>query len=74
MSYRRAVIPALVGSLLITLFLWWAGASAPALQLRGTTNVFTFSPRRELQRWLTPWSYDPRARRCPADPGAGTRR
>ncbi|MEV6992625.1 hypothetical protein AB0N87_25980 [Streptomyces sp. NPDC093228] len=57
MSYRRAVIPALVGGLLITLLLWWAGASAQALQLRGTTNVFDVQSAAELQRWLTPWSY-----------------
>ncbi|MBW8706376.1 hypothetical protein MBT84_42830 [Streptomyces sp. MBT84] len=57
MSYRRAMIPALVGSLLITLLLWWAGASAQALQLRGTTNVFDVQSAAELQRWLTPWSY-----------------
>ncbi|MGW7255297.1 hypothetical protein [Streptomyces sp. NPDC054834] len=61
MTYRRAVIPALVGGLLITLLLWWAGASAQALQLPGTTNVFDIQSASELRRWLAPWSYDPPA-------------
>lgn len=59
MTYRRAVIPALVGGVLITLLLWWAGASTHALQLRGTTSVFDVQSVSELRRWLTPWSYDP---------------
>lgn len=59
MTYRRAVIPALVGALLMTLLLWWAGASAQALQLRGTTSVFDVDSANELWRWLAPWSYDP---------------
>lgn len=59
MTYRRAVIPALVGGLLITLLLWWAGASAEALQLRGTSGVFGIESANELRRWLAPWSYDP---------------
>jgi hypothetical protein len=58
MTYRRAVIPALVGGLLITLLLWWAGASTQALQLRGTTSVFDPQSVSELVRWLAPWSYD----------------
>ncbi|NEA98858.1 hypothetical protein [Streptomyces sp. SID13726] len=58
MTYRRAVIPALVGGLLITLLLWWAGASAQALQLRGSTSVFDIDSVNELRRWLTPWAYD----------------
>ncbi|WP_225829317.1 hypothetical protein [Streptomyces naphthomycinicus] len=58
MTYRRAAIPALTGSLLITLLLWWAGASTQALRLRGTTNVFGPQTAGELLRWLTPWSYD----------------
>jgi hypothetical protein len=58
MNYRRAVIPALVGALLITLLLWWAGASAQALQLRGSTSVFDMDSVNELRRWLMPWSYD----------------
>lgn len=59
MTYRRAVIPALVGGLLITLLLWWAGASDLALQLRGSTSVFDAQSASELRRWLAPWSYDP---------------
>ncbi|MFJ4467000.1 hypothetical protein ACIP2X_05680 [Streptomyces sp. NPDC089424] len=59
MAYRRAVVPAVVGSLLFTLLLWWAGASAQALQLRGATGVFDIDSTNELLRWLTPWSYDP---------------
>ncbi|MGW3204112.1 hypothetical protein [Streptomyces sp. NPDC001135] len=59
MTYRRAVIPALLGALLITLLLWWAGASAQALQLRGTTSVFDVQSVSELRHWLAPWSYDP---------------
>ncbi|MFG3029280.1 hypothetical protein ACGFZJ_12330 [Streptomyces sp. NPDC048253] len=59
MTYRRAVIPALVGGLLITLLLWWAGASEQALQLRGTSSVFDVQTVTELRRWLAPWSYDP---------------
>ncbi|WP_333777589.1 hypothetical protein [Streptomyces sp. IBSBF 3136] len=61
MSYRRALIPAAVGSVLITLLLWWAGASDQALQLRGTSRVFDVQSAAELRRWLTPWSYDPPA-------------
>jgi hypothetical protein len=59
MTYRRAVIPALVGSLLVTLLLWWAGESAQALQLRGATSVFDAQSVSELRLWLAPWSYDP---------------
>ncbi|MEU1184192.1 hypothetical protein ABZ464_42600 [Streptomyces sp. NPDC005820] len=58
MTYRRAVIPALVGSLLITLLMWWAGASAAASHLRGATDVFGVEAAGELRRWLAPWSYD----------------
>lgn len=61
MTYRRAVIPALVGSVVLTLLLWWAGASTQALQLRGTTSVFSVESATELRRWLAPWSYDPPA-------------
>lgn len=59
MTYRRAVIPALVGGLLITLLLWWAGASAGALRLPGTGTVFDVQSASELRRWLTPWAYEP---------------
>ncbi|MET8585340.1 hypothetical protein ABZX39_31325 [Streptomyces collinus] len=69
MSYRRALIPAVVGSLLLTVFLWWAGASDLALQLRGSTSVFDPQSAGELRRWLTPWSYDPPA--VPLSGGAG---
>jgi hypothetical protein len=72
MAYRRAVIPALVGGLLITLLLWWAGASAQALQLRGSTSVFDIDSVNELLRWLTPWSYDP-STALPTDGDGGTR-
>lgn len=59
MTYRRAVIPALVGGLLITLLLWWAGAGAGALRLPGTGTVFDVQSASELRRWLTPWAYEP---------------
>ncbi|WP_020118149.1 hypothetical protein [Streptomyces canus] len=72
MAYRRAAIPALVGGLLITLLLWWAGASAQALQLRGSTSVFDVDSVNELRRWLTPWSYDP-STALPTDGDGGTR-
>lgn len=71
MAYRRAVIPALVGGLLITLLLWWAGASVQALQLRGSTSVLDADSVNELRRWLTPWSYDSSAA-LPSDGTAGT--
>lgn len=58
MTYRRAVIPALLGSVLLTLLLWWAGASAQLLRLGGTSNVLGIESVTELTRWLTPWSYD----------------
>ncbi|MEU6774983.1 hypothetical protein [Streptomyces sp. NPDC046759] len=61
MTFRRAAIPALVGSLLMTLLLWWAGASTAALQLRGTTQVFDVQSATALRLWLAPWSYDPPA-------------
>ncbi|PKW05500.1 hypothetical protein SAMN05428944_7475 [Streptomyces sp. 1222.5] len=60
MTYRRAVIPALVGGLLITLLLWWAGASTRALQLPGTGTVFDAQSASELRRWLAPWAYPSR--------------
>ncbi|MEU6272008.1 hypothetical protein ABZ871_06240 [Streptomyces populi] len=61
MTYRRAVIPAMAGSLLITLLLWWAGESARALQLQGATTVFDAQSVSELRMWLRPWAYDPPA-------------
>ncbi|MDR6974233.1 hypothetical protein J2X68_000911 [Streptomyces sp. 3330] len=64
MTYRRAVIPALTGGLLITLLLWWAGATEQALELRGSSEVFGIESVNELRRWLSPWSYDPPAGRA----------
>ncbi|MFD7711934.1 hypothetical protein [Streptomyces sp. NPDC059786] len=54
---RRAAVPALIGGLVLTALLWWAGASAHALQLPGATSVFG-TRTAEIGRWLTPWSYD----------------
>ncbi|MEU5072115.1 hypothetical protein AB0G76_11260 [Streptomyces asoensis] len=71
MTYRRAVIPALVGGLLITLLLWWAGSSAQALQLRGAGGVFDIDSMNELRRWLAPWSYDPSVPSLPGGPAGG---
>ena len=59
MEYRRAAIPALVGGLLLTALLWWAGASTQALRLPGTVDVLGGRAAAELEHWLTPWSYDP---------------
>ncbi|MFD7856433.1 hypothetical protein ACFV6B_19400 [Streptomyces microflavus] len=61
MEYRRAAIPALVGGLLLTALLWWAGASTQALYLPGTVDVLGGRAVGELEYWLTPWSYDPPA-------------
>ncbi|MFC9227695.1 hypothetical protein ACFTZI_01745 [Streptomyces decoyicus] len=59
MTYRRALIPALAGALLLTALLWWAGASSHALHLPGATAMLDGQSAAELARWLTPWSYDP---------------
>ncbi|MFF3608103.1 hypothetical protein [Streptomyces sp. NPDC002463] len=59
MTYRRAAIPALIGGLLLTALLWWAGSSADALQLPGSVGTLGPDAIAELQRWVTPWSYDP---------------
>ncbi|MGW5125060.1 hypothetical protein ACWEQ7_13585 [Streptomyces sp. NPDC004069] len=59
MTYRRAAIPALVGGLLITALLWWAGASVQALHLAGTADAIGGRAAADLERWLIPWSYDP---------------
>ncbi|MGW6399387.1 hypothetical protein [Streptomyces sp. NPDC055134] len=72
MTYRRAVIPALVGGVLITLLLWWAGASTQALQLRGTTSVFDPQSVNELVRWLAPWVYDSPAELMSGGPVGGS--
>lgn len=61
MTYRRAVIPALVGGVLLTALLWWAGASAHALELPGADGVLGGQTAVGLQQWLTPWAYDPPA-------------
>ncbi|MFI9797449.1 hypothetical protein [Streptomyces sp. NPDC052302] len=58
MTYRRAAIPAVAGAILITLLLWWAGASAHALQLQGATRALGIESVQELRRWLAPWAYD----------------
>lgn len=59
MTYRRAAIPAVVGGLLLTALLWWAGASESALRLQGSTDVLGAQAAADLERWLAPWSYDP---------------
>lgn len=59
MTYRRAAIPAVVGGLLLTALLWWAGASVSALRLPGAGDVLGAQAAADLQRWLAPWSYDP---------------
>ncbi|MGJ5803970.1 hypothetical protein ACSCB1_33395 [Streptomyces europaeiscabiei] len=61
MTYRRAAIPAVVGGLLLTALLWWAGASESALRLQGSTDVLGAQAAADLERWLAPWSYDPPA-------------
>ncbi|MBT2489891.1 hypothetical protein J7E96_15485 [Streptomyces sp. ISL-96] len=61
MTYRRAALPALAGGLLLTVLLWWAGASAHALHLPSTADVIGGRAAAELEHWLTPWSYDPPA-------------
>lgn len=61
MTYGRAAIPALVGGLLVTVLLWWAGASVHALHLQGAVDVLGGQAAAELGRWLMPWSYDPPA-------------
>lgn len=61
MTYGRAAIPALIGGVLLTALLWWAGASAQALHLPGTADAIGGRAAADLQQWLTPWSYDPPA-------------
>ncbi|MFJ6016277.1 hypothetical protein [Streptomyces sp. NPDC092952] len=61
MTYRQAALPAVVAGLLLTALLWWAGSSAQALELPGTTGVLGGGTTTELRYWLTPWSYDPPA-------------
>ncbi|MFD8303809.1 hypothetical protein ACFV29_15880 [Streptomyces sp. NPDC059690] len=57
MTYRRALIPAAVGGALLTLLMLWAGASASALQLQGTGNVFDIESATALRVLLSPWSF-----------------
>ncbi|MFF5283833.1 hypothetical protein [Streptomyces sp. NPDC013171] len=59
MTYRRAAIPALIGGLLLTALLWWAGSSADALRLPGSVGTLGPEAVAELHRWVAPWSYDP---------------
>ncbi|MFE1381729.1 hypothetical protein ACFW6S_22580 [Streptomyces sp. NPDC058740] len=59
MTYRRAAIPALIGGLLLTALLWWAGASSEALRLPGSQSVLGFEQTAELARRLAPWTYAP---------------
>ncbi|OSY42601.1 hypothetical protein BG653_04761 [Streptomyces platensis] len=54
-------MPALAGGLLLTVLLWWAGASAHALHLPGATGMLNGQVAAELEHWLTPWSYHPPA-------------
>ncbi|MFE8941279.1 hypothetical protein ACFYNX_27865 [Streptomyces sp. NPDC007872] len=59
MTYRRAAIPALIGGLILAALLWWAGASTQALHLPGTGGTLGDGTAAELERWLSPWAYDP---------------
>ncbi|MFI6941234.1 hypothetical protein ACIBI4_18315 [Streptomyces sp. NPDC050418] len=58
MTYRRAVVPALTGGLVLAALLWWAGASAQALHLPGGTELFGPRGMARLQEWLAPWAYE----------------
>ncbi|GHE50510.1 hypothetical protein [Streptomyces cellulosae] len=60
MEYRHAAIPAVAGGLMLTLLLWWAGASADALDLDGATGALGIETANALRSWLNPWAYDPR--------------
>ncbi len=60
MEYRHAAIPAVAGGLMLTLLLWWAGASADALDLDGATGALGTETVNALRSWLNPWAYDPR--------------
>lgn len=59
MTWGRAAIPALVGGVLLTALLWWAGASTDALHLQGSTDLLGGEAVSDLQQWLGPWAYDP---------------
>ncbi|MEU9504039.1 hypothetical protein [Streptomyces sp. NPDC048196] len=72
MTYRRAAIPALVGAVVLTALLWWAGTSAHALHLPGATNVIGGPAPAELEHWLAPWSYDlPSSAQLGGEPSGG---
>ncbi|MEU2993867.1 hypothetical protein ABZ772_26760 [Streptomyces griseoincarnatus] len=60
MEYRHAAIPAVAGGLMLTLLLWWAGASADALDLDGATGALGIETVNALRSWLNPWAYAPR--------------
>ncbi|MET8897462.1 hypothetical protein [Streptomyces albogriseolus] len=59
MEYRHAATPAVAGGLMLTLLLWWAGASAGALDLDGATGALGIETANALRTWLFPWAYDP---------------
>ncbi|PNV31176.1 hypothetical protein C1708_01635 [Streptomyces sp. DH-12] len=58
MKYRYAAVPAVAGGLMLTLLLWWAGASAEALDLDGATGALGVETAAALRTWLSPWAYD----------------
>ncbi|MYT71888.1 MULTISPECIES: hypothetical protein [unclassified Streptomyces] len=58
MTYRRALVPAIFGALLLAGLLWWAGASAHALGLPGAARFFGPDEVARLRAWTTPWSTD----------------
>jgi hypothetical protein len=59
MEHRRAVIPAVAGGLMMTLLLWWAGASVDALQLKGASDLLDYQNVARIRGWLLPWAYEP---------------
>ncbi|MEW2132040.1 hypothetical protein [Streptomyces sp. NPDC005435] len=69
MTYRRAVLPALAGTVLLALLLWWAGASAQALRLPGAGTMIDPQSTYQLRQLLAPWSYDPPAEMFGGDAG-----
>ncbi|BDH06614.1 hypothetical protein [Streptomyces seoulensis] len=73
MTFGRAAIPAVVGGLLFTALLWWAGASSDALHLPGSADLLGGEAAADLQRWLTPWAYDPPQPSAYASGGDGAR-
>ncbi|MCX5206337.1 hypothetical protein OG897_33640 [Streptomyces sp. NBC_00237] len=59
MTFRRALVPGLLGGLLLAGLLWWAGASTRALGLPGAGQFFGPEGATQLRGWLAPWSYGP---------------